>query len=282
MATPFPFVAGAVLEAAELNAITELPSATKTGSYTLVAADAGTRVVMNVASANTVTVDNSLFSAGQIVQISNIGAGVTTVTAGAGVTINSADVLTLAQYQGGSLVFSSASAAIFFPTAKTVADSGLTLISSTTIGSVVSSVTVSGAFSSDYDNYKIMVSPGSSAGGPALLNITFGSTSSGYYWGFAGTTYSTGAALNSAGNNTSSIPVGVHNTNGIGVSCDIIAPNLAKNTIVFAPFVNNATNQNAGIVGAFLNDTTAYTAFTITCASGNITGGTVKVYGYKN
>ena len=159
---------------------------------------------------------------------------------------------------------------------------GLTLITSQTIGSAVSSVTVSSAFSSTYDNYKIMVSPGSSGGGAALLNITFGATATNYYWGFAGTTYSTGAASNSSGNNTTSIPVGVHNTNGIGVSCDVISPNLAKNTIVFAPFTNNATNQNAGIVSGFLNDTTAYTAFTITCASGSLTGGTIKVYGYRN
>ena len=160
--------------------------------------------------------------------------------------------------------------------------SGLVLVKSQTIGSAVSSVTVTSAFSSDYDNYKIMISPGASSAGPALLNLTFGSTSTGYYWGFAGTTYSTGAASNSAGNNTSSIPVGVHNTNGIGLACDVIAPNLTKNTIVFAPFTNNATTQNAGIVSGWLNDTTAYTAFTITCASGNLTSGSVKVYGYAN
>jgi hypothetical protein len=31
-----------------------------------------------------------------------------------------------------------------------------------------------------------------------------------------------------------------------------------------------------------LNDTTAYTAFTLTTSSGTITGGTIKVYGYQN
>ena len=159
---------------------------------------------------------------------------------------------------------------------------GLRLVKTQTIGSAVSSVAVTAAFSSDYDNYKIMVSPGSSSAGPALLNITFGATATGYYWGFAGTTYSTGAASNSSGNNATSIPIGVHNTNGIGVACDVLSPNLAKNTIVLAPYVNNATNQNAGIVSGFLNDTTAYTAFTITCASGTLTGGSIKVYGYRN
>jgi hypothetical protein len=37
---------------------------------------------------------------------------------------------------------------------------GLTLISTTTIGTTVSSITVSGAFSATYDNYKIVVSGG--------------------------------------------------------------------------------------------------------------------------
>jgi hypothetical protein len=47
MTTPFPFVAGAVLTAAELNAITTLPINDQTASYTLVVGDVGKRVVMN-------------------------------------------------------------------------------------------------------------------------------------------------------------------------------------------------------------------------------------------
>jgi hypothetical protein len=159
---------------------------------------------------------------------------------------------------------------------------GLWLVKTQTIGSAVSSVTVTGAFSSDYDNYKITFAPGAGAAGPALLNITFGSTATGYYWGFAGTTYSTGAASNSAGNNTTSIPIGVHNTDGYAVSCDVLAPNLAKNTVVLAPYCNVATAQNAGIVSGYLANTTTYTAFTVTCASGTLTGGTIRVYGYRN
>jgi hypothetical protein len=47
MTTPFPFVAGAVLTAAELNAITTLPINDQTDDYTLVVGDVGKRVVMN-------------------------------------------------------------------------------------------------------------------------------------------------------------------------------------------------------------------------------------------
>jgi hypothetical protein len=47
MTTPFPFVAGAVLQASQLNAITTLPINDQTDDYTLVVGDVGKRVIMN-------------------------------------------------------------------------------------------------------------------------------------------------------------------------------------------------------------------------------------------
>jgi hypothetical protein len=92
------FTSGQVLTAAQLNAVQandyNQTVSTKTASYTLVAADKGTRVVMNVATANTVTVNTSLFSAGDTLVIQNIGAGVTTVTAGTA-TVSSAGPLAI-------------------------------------------------------------------------------------------------------------------------------------------------------------------------------------------
>ena len=61
----------------------------KTASYTLVAADNGKMIEMDVAGANTLTIDASLFSAGNQILISQYGAGQTTITAGAGVTLRS-------------------------------------------------------------------------------------------------------------------------------------------------------------------------------------------------
>ena len=109
MTTPFPFTSGQTLTAAQMNAITTLPINDETASYTLVVGDVGNRVIMNVASANTVTVNNNVFGVSDQVQIINKGAGTTTITAGAGVTINSASGLTLVQYQSGTLIALSAS-----------------------------------------------------------------------------------------------------------------------------------------------------------------------------
>jgi hypothetical protein len=110
---------------------------TKTGSYTLVAADKGTRIAMNSASATTITVNTSLFNAGDTLFIQNIGAGTCTITAGTA-TVTTAGSLALAQWGGGTLYFTSASAAIFFPSGGIGygAATGGTGVTSATVGGV--------------------------------------------------------------------------------------------------------------------------------------------------
>ena len=114
MTTPFPFVAGQVLTAAQLNDIQNLPISDKTASYTLIAGDVTKRTIMNNASATTITVNNSIFTVGDVIQVANKGAGTCTITAGAGVTINTSGSLALAQYGGGYLLALSASTFTFF------------------------------------------------------------------------------------------------------------------------------------------------------------------------
>jgi hypothetical protein len=85
----------------------------KTANYVLAAADKGTRIVMSSASATTITVNNSLFNAGDTLQITNIGTANTVVTAGTA-TVTTSSSLTIPQWGGGTLYFTSPSAAIFF------------------------------------------------------------------------------------------------------------------------------------------------------------------------
>ena len=114
MTTPFPFVAAATLTAAQMNAITSLPISTKTASYVALVGDVGSRLIMNVATANTLTINNSIFAESDSIFIANKGAGTTTITAGAGVTINTSGSLALATSAGGTLVALSASTFAFF------------------------------------------------------------------------------------------------------------------------------------------------------------------------
>jgi len=116
------FTAGQVLTAAQMTALqandyNQTVSA-KVASYTLVAADVGTRITMSSASATTVTVNTSLFTAGDSLRIQNIGTAACVVTAGTA-TVTSAGSLSIPQWGGGQLYFTSASAAVYFPDAAT-------------------------------------------------------------------------------------------------------------------------------------------------------------------
>lgn len=113
MPTPFPFVSGAVLTAANLNSITELPTRTLTSSGAAVAADAYSRVILNGTSI-TYTVNTSTFTAAQVVEIYNANSTTATIAAGAGITLNGAAGLTLAQYQTAQLYAVSATSFILW------------------------------------------------------------------------------------------------------------------------------------------------------------------------
>ena len=122
------FTTGQVLTAAQMTSLQQTAmlggaASAKTASYTLVAADAGTAITMSDASATTITVNTALFAAGDTVQITNIGAGVCTITAGTA-TVNTAASLALAQYESGTLNFTSTSAAIFIKGAGAAAGGG--------------------------------------------------------------------------------------------------------------------------------------------------------------
>jgi hypothetical protein len=122
------FTTGQVLTAAQMTSLQQTAmlggaASAKTASYTLVAADAGTAISMSNASPTTITVNTALFAAGDTVQITNIGAGVCTITAGTA-TVNTAASLALAQYESGTLDFTSTSAAIFIKGAGAAAGGG--------------------------------------------------------------------------------------------------------------------------------------------------------------
>lgn len=81
---------------------------TRTASYTLILSDKNIKIVeMNVASANNLTVppnSSVAFPIGTRIDVVQYGAGVTTIVAGAGVTIRSAGTLVLdGQYAAATL-----------------------------------------------------------------------------------------------------------------------------------------------------------------------------------
>ncbi len=159
---------------------------------------------------------------------------------------------------------------------------GLWLVKTVTIGSGVSSVPVTDVFSADYDSYRVVVSNGAGSLVNPTLNIVFGSTVTGYEWAY-GAFSNTLTAAGVGSTAGTFIPVGQSNTNFTVTAFDVFSPFLAKYTAVFGGNSYDLSNQQSrGPYNGVLKNTTSYTAFTISPASGTLTGGTIRVYGYRN
>lgn len=161
---------------------------------------------------------------------------------------------------------------------------GLVFITSQTIGTAVSSVTVSNVFSSTYDNYRIIWSGGATTS-VDQITIQLGSTTSGYYQFLFYGAYNSNTVNGLSQSNGNSFKEMVHgSTNTIFGSVDIYSPNLAKNTFAVGQLARSATTSYSGFASGYLADNTQYTGFTFATSTGGVTmtGGTVRVYGYAN
>jgi len=162
---------------------------------------------------------------------------------------------------------------------QAVGASALTLISATTIGTTVSSVTVSSAFSATYDYYKVVVIGGVMSTS-TNIKLTFGATATGYY-AFVARGTAAGASDFVGNNNATSFDrIGAGSTNGFYCDINIGDPFATKLTKVEATLISLSTTSSYGKTTGFLNDSTSYTAFTITPDGGTMTGGAIYVYGY--
>ena len=156
---------------------------------------------------------------------------------------------------------------------------GLDLIKTQTIGSAVSSVEVTDAFSSTYDNYLILVSGG--VGSTNInLRLTLGSTATGYSYAGFYAQYSSAGVVATNTNTATFFDVGYATSNAISSRIELESPNLAKRTIIRAQATGSTTTWYRFDYAGFLDNATQYTAFTLTCSTGTITGGTISVYGY--
>jgi hypothetical protein len=160
-----------------------------------------------------------------------------------------------------------------------LANSGLVYIKSQTIGSSVGSVTVTGAFSSTFDNYLIQVSGGSNSIN-SVLSLRMDSVTSGYYFNFIYTGWSSGIAADGGTNASSWIYQGSGTTSGLSMSVTVLSPNLAKTTRCSSVGTGEGTGYN-GFASGVLFNTSQYTDFTILPTGGTMTGGTITVYGYR-
>lgn len=160
---------------------------------------------------------------------------------------------------------------------------GLWLVKSQTIATspAPTSVVVTNCFSADYDNYRIVISGGTtgSPGSVALqLNNSTGTTYR--HFGYFGN-YGTASLTPYAPALTSQwTDIGIGGTAGWMTNVDIMSPFLSK------PTLGTTWSTSTGTVYSFAlidTSTNSSTGFTLSGLGGNsLVGGTIRVYGMRN
>ena len=158
-----------------------------------------------------------------------------------------------------------------------LANSGLVFVKSQTVGNGVASVTVSDAFNATYDNYKITYTNGVCSV-VAVLTMKLGTTTTGYYAAGLSVTFGGTSSIQNQSNGANWLLFGVAGADYANINAELFSPFLSKKTFGSWDYLYTSEYLKQG---GYLNDTTSYTAFTVTPNSGTITGGTIAVYGYR-
>jgi hypothetical protein len=152
---------------------------------------------------------------------------------------------------------------------------GMRLVKKQTVGSAVSSVTVSNAFSATYENYRIIYSGGVGTG-TGEFNFSLGGITTLYY---SQLVYGAGSSpLAAAQSGVSSFFWAGSTLAGSAADCtiDITSPFASKIKTYKATLFYAALGNSVG----YVNSTASATDFTLTPTAGTLTGGTIYVYGY--
>ena len=141
-------------------------------------------------------------------------------------------------------------------------------------------MTVTDAFSATYENYFIKVT-GGVASADIGINLTLGATATGYYWAGTNQQYGSNTVNGANGSNVASWASVVYgSTNALSGQIFLDMPQAAKRTVARWQATGTSTTYFRNDAQGYLDNNTQYTAFTLTTASGTITGGTIYVYGY--
>jgi hypothetical protein len=150
-----------------------------------------------------------------------------------------------------------------------------------TIGTSNTSVSVGNAFSSTYENYKIVFTVNSMSGNGNGVTMTLDSTNitTNYFTGGHYNFYNAGTYFGYNVNGGSSWHIGWTGTGGGGGVIELCRPNVALNK---SAQTMTAFSQIAMQANHYNSSTSQATGFTLVPSGLNMTGGTIRVYGYRN
>lgn len=160
---------------------------------------------------------------------------------------------------------------------------GFWLVKTQVVGTAVSTVTVTNAFSADFDNYRVIYD-GGTASADGAFNVQLGATATGYHYSIVYQQFNAATPLGvGAANTTAWLNAGRHSTVRNSLVIDIFNPYLSTYSGIRYSGVDYLATTGYMITGGgILNNTTSYTDLKINPGLGTITGGTIRVYGFRN
>ena len=157
---------------------------------------------------------------------------------------------------------------------------GLWLVKTQTIGTGVSSVTVTGAFSADYDNYLVVVTGGTISVANADIGFQLASSGTPSTTGYYSTLiYGPTLLVFNVTNGTSWLNAGGGTNTDSRMRVELEAPFLAQRTTYFS---KSPRIDIRGTSSGYHDVATSYNSFVLVPNPGTLTGGTIRVYGYRN
>jgi hypothetical protein len=161
---------------------------------------------------------------------------------------------------------------------------GLWLVKTQAVGSGAATIDVTGCFDSTYQNYRVSYTGGV---GSANLNLNLQfligttPTASNYFGGRGYFNVGGGTWQVGVDNGTTSFTAGSASTVFALVAIDVQLPNVNGPTFANGPY-NRLDNGLVGHGWTHQTSTSQFTGFRLTTSTGTVSGGTIRVYGYRD
>ena len=158
--------------------------------------------------------------------------------------------------------------------------SGLQLIKKQTVGTAVSTVVVTSAFSATYENYLIIWSGALGSANGSSISLTFNNSAGSTYNHFGGFgSYGSNTLTNSNAASATGILVALNSTVANSLNTEIAVRN-PFNTSVTTVSARSSGSVYAYAAQGYDSNSASQTGFSITVGGATFTGGTIYVYGY--